>query len=367
MPAPWTALPACNLPAACLPARAINRRASIPLLQQVFAITGATAVCAVVYILPVAIHLKLYFRGSLGSLGSGLYRAKHHASGSGGRSLPSMRRRHSFSFDHRLATLPAVAAARSSGGEGPDARWLLANDHLSEMGPSRRTAAGYGPAAQQQQQQQQWAQEPAAAEEGEEEVAPAAAATMRGHRWTDISLNRWLAGQSYDSLGCSDSLPQTPMSPGRQGRDSFDSPRAEPYGSVGASWLDSGNDAQCGSSGSPEEQPPPPPQQQQPWGSAEAAAALPAVPEAVPVTALSPVPEGPDSVAVLQSRLSGRGGSCSVASYPCFSEAGSGWAAVGPLCWHVVVPLMVLLAGAASSLSALFLAVAAASQMLRAA
>jgi len=54
--------------------------------------------------------------------------------------------------------------------------------------------------------------------------------------------------------------------------------------------------------------------------------------------------------------------SCSASGasvYPCLADAGRGWGAVLPVLWHLVLPVAVMVAGAASCLSVLWLAIAA--------
>lgn len=158
---------------------------------------------------------------------------------------------------------------------------------------------------------------------------------------------------SHESLGHNGgSLPETPRSPAAgSGRDSFDA--AAP-----GDLLQQLQQQQAwGASGGPEAQGPAMPAQL--WGGPELAP-LPAVPEAAPAPALPPVPEHADALEQLQRSLSGgRSGGNGAPPYPCIADVGTGWAAVGPLCWHVVLPLTVLVAGVAASLSALLLALAA--------
>lgn len=391
--------------------------------EKFFAVTGATAVCAVVYVLPIAIHLRLYLRrrGS-GSGGQG-------GSPTAGSKRGSRRHRHSFSFDHRLA-------ARAGGAqEGPDTRWLLAHDHSAEhaagaagaaqqagTSPASRAAAAVLVAAttaahQQHQEQREAGAVGTAAAAGVAGPAPSAASTagtapsaptssppaaiagttgeddedeflavsalLRGHRWTDLSLNRWLKGQSYDSLG---SLPQTPGSPLQPGRDSLESPRAGwPAGSgmweQPSAWWTGEGAQQALSNG--QQQPGAAAaaaalqhQQQQQAGHAAVGAGLPSSVAAAPIL-LPPVPEAPEAAEAaataalqrgLSARRSGAGGGegePAAAAYPCIADVRWGLTALGPLLWHLVLPLLVLLMGVVSSLSVLLLAVAALHRMLK--
>lgn len=406
--------------------------------ERVFAVTGATAVCAVVYVLPIAIHLKLYLRRSGGSGRS----SQGGSPSAGGKRGGGARRRRSFSFDHRLA------AQAGGSGEGPDTRWLLAHDHSAQQAadvaqqpqqpqqpqqahqaqqpqqaptsPSSRAAAAVAvaaPAAAQQPGQREAGAAGAAgaagvagaadaaggagaagtapapisgaAGEGDEDEFLAMSALLRGHRWTDLSLNRWLKGQSYDSIG---SLPQTPGSPLYPGRDSLESPRAGmPAGSgmyeqPGALWY-AGNNHQAPAEGqqqllaaaaaaaAAQHQHHQPPQQQQ-QGSSHVAAVgvgLPSSVAAAPI--LPPVPEASEAAEAAAAAALHRGLSAwrrssateapAGAAYPCIADAGSGAAALGPLLWHLVLPALVLLMGVAASLSAFLLAFAALQRMLR--
>lgn len=204
------------------PCAQLNRLAALRLRRpQVFAVTGATAVCAVVYIMPVAIHLRLFFRrgGSdcLGWLGA------------------KAPRRQSFSFDLNSAQPGAAAAAGT--------RWLLADDHLgagggTEGGPPLPSLQVGAPQAQPSQQAQQAAglRLPAAQrlgqaadeEEGEAAAAASAAAVaMRGHR-SDLSLNRWVRFGAMGASGSFSAAQQTAHSAHRSTKAALPSPLAHP-------------------------------------------------------------------------------------------------------------------------------------------
>ena len=182
---------------------------------------------------------------------------------------------------------------------------------------------------------------------------------------------------SYDSLGHnSDSLPQTPRSlPAGGPRDSLDSAALEEpllqqhhqqhmqqqqQHMQQQQALQQQSWGTCGAGASQGAEAPGPATPAQLWGSGPELAPLPAVPESCPAPALPPACEHAAARARLHHSLSsGGGGSSGAPPYPCIEDVGSGWAAVGPLCWHVVLPLAVLVAGVLASLSALLLAVAA--------
>lgn len=340
--------------------------AASPARLQMFAVTGATAVCAVCYVLPVCIHLRLYLCPGGGGSGSPR-RGKARRRGG------SMRRsgsRRSFSFEPRLAGSHAAGAAH--GGDGPDMRWLLAADHHAGSAALHplTLAAGALPALQQPRGQQGLQAEGrlgASVEEGAEEGG--AGGLLRGHRFTDLSLSRWLHGQSYDSFGnAGDSMPATPMSPDSCQRDGLDCFREALLAGGDAGSLDrqqgwpggaaaSGEESAAAVSEEWEEQ------HRQEGGLLAVGAgprAAAAEPAAWPVGALQAVPEASPVVPEWgEERPAGAAGSSIAGTYPCLADAGSGAAAVASMLWHLVLPLAVLLLGLASSASALWLAVAA--------
>jgi len=170
--------------------------------ERVFAVTGATAVCAVVYVLPIAIHLKLYLRRSGGSGRS----SQGGSPSAGGKRGGGARRRRSFSFDHRLA------AQAGGSGEGPDTRWLLAHDHSAQQAADVAQQPQQPQQPQQAEQAQQAQQAPtspssraaAAVAVGEEQIpkeyvcpiscgimfAPVIA--MDGHSYERAAIEEWI-------------------------------------------------------------------------------------------------------------------------------------------------------------------------------
>lgn len=324
--------------------------------------------CAVTYVLPVCIHLKLYLRKGDGTSGGSPRRGKARGGGGGMRRSGSRR---SFSFDPRLAGSHAAGAGYS--GDVPDLRWLLSADSNGGSAALHQPllAAGAMAALQQQQRGQQGLRTEGrlGANEEEEGEEGGPGGLLRGHRFTDLSLSRWLHGQSYDSFGgAGDSQPATPVSPGSYQRDSIDCFReallagghagsldrlqgwpggATAGGDEGTAvaaagwdqgqWQGGGGLAAGAGAGAAEAE-----------ASAAQVGALQAVPEAAPV-----VPEWGG-----QQPADASGGSIAGA-YPCLANAGSGAATVAAVLWHLVLPLAVLLLGLASSGSALWLALAA--------
>lgn len=141
----------------------------------------------------------------------------------------------------------------------------------------------------------------------------------------------------------SDSLPQTPLSPGRG-----------PPSSNNAFWQDSlgsprGTDIAAAAAA-------------QHWDEAQQQEQQQAPP--LQVGALPTVAEGSEAAALrrgLSARGGGDGGAAATpaSAYPCISEAGRGAKAILPLLWHLVLPVTVAVLGIACSLSAFLLAVAA--------
>lgn len=159
--------------------------------------TGASAVCAVVYVLPVAIHLKLFFRRCDGNGSPG-------SSGCLGWLGAKAPRRRSFSFD-LAAAQPGAEGEAAAAVAAAETRWLLAHDQLGSGGDGGLEGgappmqAGAAPVAQQAAGHQpsiaQLLALAAQAAQDEEEgngAGPAAVVpVMRGHR-SDLSLNRWV-------------------------------------------------------------------------------------------------------------------------------------------------------------------------------
>ncbi|KAL4422426.1 hypothetical protein ABPG75_008623 [Micractinium tetrahymenae] len=338
--------------------------------EKMFAVTGATAVCAVCYVLPVCIHLKLYLRTGGGG-GSGSPRRGKAWRGGGMRRSGSRR---SFSFEPRLAGSQAAGLGLS--GDGPDLRWLLSADHhagSAALRPPPSAAATLAALRQQQQQQQQGQQQVGRLGAGEEEEGEegGAGGLLRGHRFTDLSLSRWLRGQSYDSFGgTGDSMPATPVSPGSYLRDSLGSYREALLAGGHAGSLESlqGWPAAMAAGGAESASAAAPLagwEEEQQWGGGGPFATAgpgPAAAEPAPPLggALAAVPEAAPVVPEEQEQPPGGTTAVGTAGvYPCLADAGSGGAAIASVLWHLAVPLAVLLLGLASSVSALWLAIAA--------
>lgn len=328
---------------------------------QMFAVTGATAVCAVCYVLPICIHLKLYLRGwGCGSGGGGSRRGKARRGGVVRRS-GSQR---SFSFEPR--PVGGHAAGQGRGGEGPDTRWLLSADYHALSAALHALPSSALPALPSQRGQH--AEVGLATSEGEEAEEGSTGGMLRGHRFTDLSLSRWLRGQSYDSFGGgADSTPATPVSPSSRPRDSMDVFREVlPVGGLSSNQdrLQDWPGGMAAASGAPsvtgreeEQQPGGAPFSGGPGAEAAAAAAEPA---ALPVGTLQAVPEAAPVVPDAHEALTRSAFSCATGSpYPRLADAGGGAAGLKAVLWHLLLPLAVLLFGLVSSGSALWLALAA--------
>ncbi|KAI3429787.1 hypothetical protein D9Q98_010100 [Chlorella vulgaris] len=340
------------LTAACLLSSLLLAMAFPTQAEKMFAVTGATAVCAVCYVVPVAIHLRLYLRGS----GWWCY------GGGNLKGLRDVRQRMpsppSFSFDPQ-----APGAAPGPGGGtpySPELRRLLLEEHQLRSASLPRLQPGMVPSLRQLAAAavpEHDARAERAEEGGEEALAAAAGPFLGGHRWTDLSLNGWLRGQSYDSMAAfPDSQSATPVSPSsRHGRT-----RGGGGGSVDSL---AGGEQGCGSDKleaavwEAREQginvANPHCQQQQQQQQQQATCGTAGATSPLLQSVLSAVPEA-RSVAGTDG-----GWHCSGGIYPCWADAGNGVDAALSILRHLAVPLAVLVLGVASSVSALCLAVAA--------